>query len=249
MSTRVLIVDDEIVARRRIRRLLAAEADVTIVGECADGRSALDAIAAHHPDIVFLDVQMPELDGFDLVQALSAPPAIVFVTAFDRYALKAFDVHAIDYLLKPFSAERFRTALARARTRARDASQAGALSALVEQLRARHRYPVRVAVPTGDRIVVVDWADVDWIEAADNYVKLHVGAKEYLLRDTVAALEKTLDPDRFTRVHRSVIVQIDRIAELHPESHGDFTLRLRSGTQLSLSRTFSKKVVSAFGRT
>jgi len=249
VSTRVLIVDDEIVARRRIRRLLAAEADVTIVGECADGRSALDAIAAHHPDIVFLDVQMPELDGFDLVQALSAPPAIVFVTAFDRYALKAFDVHAIDYLLKPFSAERFRTALARARTRARDASQAGALSALVEQLRARHRYPARVAVPTGDRIVVVDWADVDWIEAADNYVKLHVGAKEYLLRDTVAALEKTLDPDRFIRVHRSVIVQIDRIAELHPESHGDFTLRLRSGTQLSLSRTFSKKVVSAFGRT
>jgi two-component system LytT family response regulator len=247
MTLRVLIVDDEAVARRRIRRLLAGEPDVTIVGECADGASAVRAIAAGRPDLAFLDVQMPELDGFEVVQALAAEdlPALVFVTAFDRYALRAFDVHAIDYLLKPFSGERFRTALARARERV-ERRESGHIAALVDDLRAAPRYPSRVAVRVTDRVVVVEWRDVDWIAGADNYVNLHVGSKEYLLRDTLASVEQQLDPERFARIHRSAIVQLDRIAQLRAASHGDAALVLRSGATLTLSRTWRAKVERLF---
>ena len=249
MSVRVLIVDDEAVARRRIRRLLAAEPDVAVVGECADGASALKAIAAGKPDIAFLDVQMPELDGFDVVQSVAAGerPAIVFVTAFDRYALRAFDVHAIDYLLKPFTRERFRTALSRARERVDRRGAGDELSALFDHLRARRRYPARVAVRVADRFVVVDWRDVDWIAAADNYVTLHVGPRELLLRDTLASIEQQLDPDRFVRIHRSAIVQLDRIAELRPATHGDVDVVLRGGATLTLSRTWRDRVQRLFG--
>jgi len=242
VTTRVLIVDDEAVARRRIRRLLAPEDDVIVVGECGDGASAVRAIAAEHPDLAFLDVQMPELDGFDVVQAVkpSELPAVVFVTAFDRYALRAFDVHAIDYLLKPFTSERFRVALARARERRGDKD---ALAALAEQLRERPRYLARFAVRTGDRTVLVDCADVDWMEAADNYVKLHVGAREYLLRETLAGIERRMNPAAFARIHRSAIVQIARVAELSPATHGDLGVRLRDGTRLTLSRTFRDRLM------
>jgi two-component system LytT family response regulator len=239
-TLRVLIVDDETVARRRIRRLLATEGDVVIVGECEDGASALSAIAAEKPDVAFLDVQMPELDGFDVVRSIAPTelPAIVFVTAFDQYALQAFDVHAIDYLLKPFTRERFRTALTRARERLLSRTRQGDVDKLIEHLRTTRRYPTRVAVRTTDRYVVVNWADVDWVEAADNYVTLHVGAREYLLRDTLASLEQQLDPERFGRIHRSALVQFDRIAELHPASHGDIDLVLRNGVHLTLTRTW-----------
>jgi two-component system LytT family response regulator len=248
VTARVLIVDDEAVARRRIRRLLAAEPDVTVIGECADGASALRAITTDRPDIVFLDVQMPELDGFEVVQSLSSTelPAVVFVTAFDRYALRAFDVHAIDYLLKPFTRERFRTAVGRARERLDRSANGQNIAALIDHVRAKRRYPVRVAVRTADRFIVIDWRDVDWVEAADNYVKLHVSAKEFLLRDTLASIEKQLDPEQFARIHRSVIVQLDRIAELHPASHGDVDLLLRGGTRLVLSRTWRERVQRLF---
>ena len=244
MTLRVLIVDDEPVARRRIRRLLAAEPDVGIVAECADGASALRAIVSDRPDIAFLDVQMPELDGFEVVQSVSPNelPAIVFVTAFDRYALRAFDVHAIDYLLKPFTRERFRTALARARERLGRRGRDSQLTALIDAIRAKRRYPSRVAVRTGGRFLVVDWRDVDWIEAADNYVRLHVGGKEYLLRETLASIEKQLDPERFARIHRSAIVQLDRIVELDPASHGDVDVVLRSGARLVVSRTWRDRI-------
>jgi two-component system, LytTR family, response regulator len=246
VSVRVLIVDDEAAARRRIRRLLASEPDVVIAGECEDGASALKAVERDPPDIVFLDVQMPELDGFELVDAFSTIgrerlPAIVFVTAFDRYALRAFDVHAIDYLLKPFTPERFRTALVRARGRLAAGGRDSAMSAFIDELRVR-RSPARVAVKVADRLVVIDWSDVDWIEAADNYVTLHVGSKDYLLRETLTALEKRLDPARFARVHRSAIVQIDRIVELRPTTHGDAAIRLRNGTSLTLSRTWRERI-------
>jgi two-component system, LytTR family, response regulator len=246
MTTRVLIVDDEAVARRRIRRLLAPDPDVIVVGECGDGASAVRAIAAERPDVAFLDVQMPELDGFDVVQAVkpSELPAVVFVTAFDQYALRAFDVHAIDYLLKPFTSERFRVALARARERC---GRRDALAALVEQLRARPRYLARFAVRAADRTVLVDSADVDWMEAADNYVKLHVGAKEYLLRETLGGIEKRMNPAAFARIHRSAIVQIDRVAELSPATHGDLGVRLRDGTRLTLSRTFRDRLMGVMG--
>jgi two-component system LytT family response regulator len=248
MTLRVLIVDDESVARRRIRRLLAAEADVTVVGECADGASALSAIAKSKPDLAFLDVQMPELDGFGVVRSLTPAelPAIVFVTAYDRYALRAFDVQAIDYLLKPFTRERFRTALARARERLHERSNHGRLARLIDHLSASQHYPVRVAVRAGDRFVVVDWSDVDWIEAADNYVTLHVGAREYMVRDTLASIERQLDPDRFARIHRSAIVQLDRIVELHPATHGDVDVVLRDGGRLTLTRTWRDGVQRRF---
>ena len=239
MSLRVLIVDDEAVARRRIRRLLAADPDVTIVGECGDGASAVRAIAAERPDLAFLDVQMPELDGFEVVQSLRPAelPAIVFVTAFDRYALRAFDVHAIDYLLKPFTGDRFRTALARVRERL-DRRETTDIAALVDDLREKQRYPVRVAVRLGDRVVVVDWQDVDWIAGADNYVTLHIGPRELLLRQTLASVERQLDPERFTRIHRSAIVQLDRIASWRPATHGDAVVVLNNGVMLTLSRTW-----------
>jgi two-component system LytT family response regulator len=250
VTLRALIVDDELVARRRIRRLLGPEPGVTIAGECADGASALKAIAAERPDLVFLDVQMPELDGFEVVKAVppSELPAIVFVTAFDRYALRAFDVHAIDYLLKPFTRERFRTALARAQSRLERRGRHEGLAALIEELRARPRYLERVAVRGAGRIVLVDLTSIDWLEAADNYIRLHVGTREYLMRETLSTLEKQLDPDRFARIHRSVIVQIDRVAALHPATHGDFEVRLRDGTRLMLSRTWRERLERALGR-
>jgi two-component system, LytTR family, response regulator len=248
MSVRILIVDDESAARRRIRRLLASEDNVTVVGECGDGVSALSAIATRKPDVAFLDVQMPELDGFGVVRSLTPAelPALVFVTAYDRYALRAFDVQAIDYLLKPFTRERFRTALARARDRVHERSQADRVTRLLAHLDASQRYAARVAVRTGDRFVVVEWSDVDWIEAADNYVTLHVGAREYLLRETLTSIERQLDPDRFTRIHRSAIVQLDRIVELHPATHGDADLVLRGGTRLTLTRTWRDGVQRRF---
>jgi two-component system, LytTR family, response regulator len=244
MTLRILIVDDESVARRRIRRLLTAEHDVTVIGECGDGGSAIAAIAAEHPDLVFLDVQMPERDGFEVLQAVPPPelPAILFVTAYDRYALRAFDVHAIDFLLKPFTRERFRIALVRARERLDRRDRDAGLAALAASLRQRPRYLSRVPVRTGDRIVLVDLATVDWLEAADNYVRLHAQKREYLLRETLASLESQLDPNRFARIHRSAIVQIDRIAELHPATHGDFDVLLRDGTRLTLSRTWRDRL-------
>jgi two-component system LytT family response regulator len=244
MTLRILIVDDESVARRRIRRLLAAERDLTVIGECGDGESAIASITADRPDLVFLDVQMPERDGFEVLQAIPPPelPAILFVTAFDRYALRAFDVHAIDFLLKPFTRERFRIALARARERLERRDRDAGLAALAASLRERQRYLSRVPVRTAGRIVLVDLATVDWLEAADNYVRLHVHKREYLLRETLMSLEAQLDPDRFARIHRSVIVQIDRIVELHPATHGDFDVLLRDGTRLTLSRTWRDRL-------
>lgn len=244
MTLRILIVDDESVARRRIRRLLASERDVTVIGECEDGESAVAAIEANRPDLVFLDVQMPERDGFEVLQAIPEAelPAILFVTAYDRYALRAFDVHAIDFLLKPFTGERFRVALARARERLERRDRDAGLAALAASLRERPRYLSRVPVRTSSRIVLVDLATVDWLEAADNYVRLHVQKREYLLRETLASLESQLDPDRFARIHRSAIVQIDRIVELHPATHGDFDVLLRDGTRLTLSRTWRERL-------
>jgi two-component system, LytTR family, response regulator len=249
VKLRALIVDDELVARRRIRRLLTAEPDIVVAGECADGASAVNAIERERPDLVFLDIQMPELDGFGVLRRIDLRelPSIVFVTAYDRYALRAFDVHAIDYLLKPFTRERFRRALGRAREQIRRRSEDPGLSALAEALRNPPRYLNRVGVRTSSRIVLVDLADVDWIEAADNYVRLHSQRREYLLRETLASLEQQLDPQRFARIHRSAIVQIDRIAELHPAKHGDMDVVLKTGEILTLSRTWRDAVAKWLG--
>ena len=245
MAIRVLIVDDEPLARGKLKSLLAKEPDIEVVGEAGDGRSALDAIAKHGPDLVFLDVQMPELDGFGVLAQLPADarPAVIFVTAFDKFALKAFDVHAIDYLLKPFDKERFQTALRRALdhlARKQPNEIHEQLSALLSEMRPAQASD-RIAVKGDGRVVFVKTSDVDWIEAADNYVSLHVGKESHLLRETMTALEARL-PKQFLRISRSTIVNTERIKELQPLFHGEYTVILRDGTKLTLSRSHRDKL-------
>ena len=228
MTLRVLIVDDEPVARRRLRRLLRGLPDVEVAGESGDGRSAVTAIRALAPDVVLLDVQMPEIDGFEVLRASPAEPlpAVIFVTAFDRYALRAFEVHALDYLLKPVSGERLAGAIDRARTRIaerRGATLDPRVLALLNDLAASRRFLTRLPVKSGGKLHRAALADVDWIQAADNYVTLHAGAERFVARETMGRLERELDPERFVRIHRSAIVQVDRIKELLPDFHGDFT--------------------------
>ena len=232
---KVLIVDDEPLARQSLRLLLQHDPSVEIVGECA-GIDAAAIIESASPDIMFLDVQMPEVNGFDLLESVgaNAVPAVVFVTAFDEYALKAFDVHAIDYLLKPFDDARFAKALARAKECVATGKSTSSVEGL---LRERSPFVRRFLVRTRDRVVVINADDVDWIEAADYYVSLHVGEKTHLLRETMSELEKRLDPDRFFRVHRSAIVNVDRVREIHPMFRGDCALVLRDGARVRLSRT------------
>jgi two-component system, LytTR family, response regulator len=238
---RVVIVDDEPLARDVVRHLLACDPDVVLAGE-SGGPDAVDVIRRAQPDILFLDIQMPEVDGFEVLARLApAPlPVVVFVTAFDRYAVRAFDVRAIDYLLKPFDDERFARALARAKELARSSGSndlAGQIGELLAE-RGRHaRYAQRFMVRARDRTLVVAVEDLDWIEAADYYVSLHAAGKTHLMRQTMAELEEKLDPARFFRVHRSAIVNVERVREVHPLFRGDCMLVLSDGTRLKLSRT------------
>ena len=250
MTIRVVIVDDEPPARARLRRLLAGHADIEIVAECGDGAGAVEAIETAAPDLVLLDIQMPELDGFDVLQALEVPqlPAIIFVSAFDQYALRAFRVHALDYVLKPVEADRLGEALAHARARLAERQASAGLTSLLRDLTRDRPYLSRVPVRADGRVKVIDLADVDWLGAADNYVALHAGRREFLVRDTIAGLEQRLDPQQFVRIHRSTIVRIDRISELVPDLHGDFQVRLKDGTVLDMSRTFRAHVEARFGR-
>lgn len=255
MSVRTLIVDDEPLARERVRQLLAKEADIEVIGECADGPSAVEAIRAQAPDLVFLDVQMPELDGFNVLQQIGPErlPAVIFITAHDQFALKAFEVHAVDYLLKPFEKERFKTALDRAIERIRR-QQTGdlnkRLTALLADVRPapEPRLPERLAIKSSGRVVFVKVEDIDWIEAADNYVNLHVGKEEHLHRETMSAIETQLPPARFMRISRSTIVNVDRIRELQPLFHGEYAVILKSGARLTLSRSYRDKVDRLIGR-
>ena len=255
MKIRVLVVDDEPLARERVRKLLANEPEVECVGECADGTAAVEAIRQHAPDLVFLDVQMPELDGFGVLAQVSGEtmPAVVFTTAHDRFALQAFEVHAVDYLLKPFDKGRFAIALRRAidqvrRRQSGDLSQR--LTALLADVRPepKSKYLQRVAVKSSGRVVFVKVDDIDWIEAADNYVSLHVGAEQHLHRETMSALEGQLAPDKFMRISRSTIVNMDRIKELQPLFHGEYAVVLRSGAKLTLSRSYRDKLDQLMGR-
>jgi two-component system, LytTR family, response regulator len=245
---RALVVDDEAVARRRVRRLLGHETDVTVIGECGDAASAIDAIRTTPTDLVFLDVQMPDADGFEVIRAVGeSMPAVVFVTAFDHYALGAFEVHALDYLLKPFTATRFALTVARAREHLARGNRR--LDGLVRDLAGKSRYLSRfvVRVNGGVRLVATD--HVDWIEAADNYVVLHAGVEAYTVRDTLTRLDAELDPDVFVRIHRSTVVRLDRIVELLPSFHGDFVVVLRDGSRLAMSRTFRPRIEALLKRT
>ncbi len=252
-ATRVLIADDEPLARERLRSLLAGEPGMEIVAECADGVSAIGAIQKLKPDLVFLDVQMPGNSGFDVIQAIgpSRMPFVIFVTAYDTYALRAFDVHALDYLLKPFDRERFEQAIARARQQI-DRRAGGELERrlleLVQDLKPAQQRLERLVIKAGGRVFFVRATDIDWIEAAGNYVKLHVGADSHLFRETMSTLEAQLDPDLFFRIHRSHIINIERVKELQPWFNGEYVVFLKSGTRLTLSRGYREKLQDRIGR-
>ena len=239
MLLRALIVDDEDLARQRIRHLLRKEPDVEIVGECAHGVEAVRAIESLSPDLVFLDIQMPELDGFGVIEAVGADrmPATLFVTAFDQHALRAFEVHALDYLLKPFDPERFRAALDRARRWCATGGRPD-LEGLLEGVRLERPWLDRILVRQGDRHVLLRCSQIQWIEAEDNYVRLHVEGTSHLLRQTLTGLLQRLDPAQFRRIHRSAIVNLDFIRELQPWTSGDHLVLMRDCTKLTLSRTF-----------
>jgi two-component system LytT family response regulator len=233
---RALVVDDEPLARSNVLHLLRANPGVEILGECESAAAALEAIRAQKPDLVFLDVRMPEYDGFDILEMLGAdaPPAVIFVTAFDQYALKAFDAGALDYLLKPFNNAHFARALDRAR----------------ERIAHRRQVPARAerfTIKSAGHVVFLPVADVDWIEAADYYASLHVGSKTHLLRRSMNDLESDLDPAQFCRIHRSTIVNLARVRELRFDSEAEYELVLAGGTKLRLSRRYRKDLQARLG--
>ena len=247
---RVLIVDDEPIARKGIRRELEGDAEIEVVGECSNGRDAVAFILQRPPDLVFLDLQMPELDGFGVVEEVGAErmPTVVFVTAFDEYALKAFEMYALDYILKPFHSQRFQKTLRRAKAQIRQ-SVSGVLSerllGLLEDAkstRAQASFLERIVVKAGGRIFFLNTDEIDWVEAADNYVRLHVGKESHLVPGTLSKLEKRLDPKRFLRIHRSTIVNLTRIKEMHPLFHGEYAIRLAGGKELTSSRGYRDRL-------
>lgn len=251
---RTLIVDDEPLARERLRALLQGEADVELIGECRDGEEAVNTIRREIPDLVFLDVQIPERDGFEVIAAVGPDnaPVVVFVTAYDQYALHAFEVHAVDYLLKPFDEERFHKALARARTALQSRKGGGEvgekLLALLQDLKAPPGYLERLVVKSAGRLFFLRTSEISWVESAGNYVCLHVGGESHLLRETMTGLEARLDPGRFVRIHRTAIVNIDEVKELQPLFHGEYQVVLRDGTQLTLSRGYRDRLQEVIGK-
>lgn len=251
--TRILIADDEPLGRARIRMLLAEEPWVEVVAETADGPSTVAAIEKLHPELVFLDIQMPGGSGFDVIETVGAArmPFVIFVTAFDRYALRAFDVHALDYLLKPFDRGRFRDALARARERIEhrtDTDLERKLLALVNDLKPGPQPLERFVIKAGGRVFFLRARDIEWIEAAGNYVKLHVGPETHVFRETMNSIESKLDPAVFFRIHRSHIVNIERVRELQPWFNGEYVVFLTSGARLTLSRGYREKLQDRIGR-
>ena len=268
-NVRVLVVDDEPLARQRIRRLLQAEPDVEVVGEATTGREAVQCIAELHPDIVCLDVQMPELDGFGVLRELGDGPIplVLFVTAYDEHALRAFDVHAVDYVLKPVDADRFRTAFQRARTQIQQSSAANRLGELLATVRrvsggsaptngngtthatpgAPPSFSSRILVKHDGRMFFVKVGDIDWIEADRNYVRLHVGKVSHTVRERISHLEESLDPRLFARIHRSTIVNLNRVREMQQWFSGDYVVILDNGERLRLSRHYRDRVEKQVG--
>ena len=242
-----VIADDEPLARERIRTLLAAFPEVAVVGEARDGNEALAKVCELRPSLLFLDVQMPQGDGFSVLEKLppGAMPAVIFVTAYDAFALRAFEVHAVDYLLKPFTRARFSKAMGHVLKKLAQSAPSGIGSevlSLLEAIRAERRTQERVAIRAGEAVYFVRIADIEWLEASGNYVKIHAGGQEHLLRDSLKSFEERLDPDRFLRVHRSAIVNVDSIQRLEPWFHGEYAVVLRDGTKLMSSRTYSERL-------
>ena len=249
---RAAIVDDEPLARRRIRNLLMEAPDIEVIAECANGKEAIESLEESPPDLLFLDIQMPEIDGFDVLQAIGVGrvPAVIFVTAYDQFALRAFEAHALDYLLKPFDDERFGAALQRARERIRQ-QQGGdldrRLQALLENVRGDQGYLRRLVVPSGHRSIFIRTEHIDWIEAERNYVRLHVGGRAYLLRENLTRIASSLDPAMFCRIHRSSIVNIDRIQTVESLFHGEYQVVLQDGTKLTSGRSYRRSLLAIMG--
>jgi two-component system LytT family response regulator len=250
---KVLVADDEPLARERLTGLLSQEPDIEVVGQARDGEEAITAIHDDTPDLVFLDVQMPQMNGFEVIEAVGTDkmPLVIFVTAYDQHALKAFQVRALDYLLKPFDRERFKDALQRARKqleREENGDLGRRLLALVKDLRRDQPKSDRLVVKSGGRLFFLRTDEIDWVEAAGNYVRLHVGPASHLLRETMNAIEGRLDPEKFFRIHRSRIVNMERIQELQPWLNGEYAVLLRTGTRLTLSRGYREKLQDRLGR-
>jgi two-component system, LytTR family, response regulator len=249
---RTLIADDEPLARERLRALLARHSDVELIGECTNGADAVEAIVARRPDLVLLDVEMPKADGFAVLQALEPDtlPVVVFVSAHDEYAVRAFEAHALDYVLKPFDQARVDKALQRVRGQLAQAHVARPVDArllsFLDELHGRSRAD-RLVVKTGGRVLFLRTKDIDWVEASGNYVRLHVGSDTHLLRESMKNMEQRLEPGAFVRIHRSAIVNVDRIRELEPWFHGEYIVILRDGTRLTSSRLFSDRLNALIG--
>jgi two-component system, LytTR family, response regulator len=251
-SIRAIIVDDEPLARERLRSMLETEPDIEIIDECADGVTAVESIETHRPDLVFLDVNMPELDGIGVLERIgtSVIPAVIFVTAYDHFAVQAFDAHAVDYVLKPFDEDRFRTAVQRARStlKARASDEIDSrLAALLSDMK-RPRHLERLAIKAGGKIVFIRTEEIDWIGAEGNYARIHTGNRSHLLRETMNTLETKLDPERFLRIHRSTIVNTESIAELEPLFQGDYVVILRDGSRLTSSRGYRQNLQAFMNR-
>lgn len=237
---RAVIVDDEELARRVLREFLATEEDVEVIAECANGFDAVRTIGDARPDLVFLDVQMPKLDGFEVLELIGAEPAVIFVTAYDSYAMRAFDAHAVDYLLKPFSRERFETALERARRRVRSQAPhppAVAPAELAAAARAPEQFAERIVVKDGAKVSIIPVEKLDYVQAQDDYVELHSQKRNYLKQQTISSLESALDPKQFVRIHRSCIVNIERVTKIEPYTKDSRIAILQDGTQLPVSRS------------
>jgi len=232
---RVVIVDDEDLARQMLREYLSGHSEIEIIAECANGFEAVKAVTELNPDLLFLDIQMPKLNGFEVLELIGCDRAIVFVTAYDEYAIRAFDIHAVDYLLKPFGAERFETALQRAKQRL--AGKQPVPSELASSARPPDRYPERIVVREGTRVHIIPAEKLDFVEAQDDYVALSTEGKKHLKQQTISSLEAALDPSRFFRIHRSYIVNLEKVTKIEPYSKDNYVVVLSNGTQLPVSRS------------
>lgn len=241
---RAIIVDDEELARGYLREMLSTHAEIHIAAECPNGFEAVKAIGETHPDLLFLDVQMPKLDGFEVLELIDPGPVVIFVTAYDQYAMRAFDAHAVDYLLKPFSRQRFELALERARMRL---GEQRATVPLAPEARPPEQRPQRIVVKDGPRVHVIPLEKLDYVEAQDDYVALHSAGKSYLKQQPIASLEALLDPARFVRIHRSVIVNLERVARIEPYGKDSRLAILTDGTRLPVSRSGYARLLEAMG--
>lgn len=242
---KTVVVDDEPLACKRIVKLLEPDEEIELTAVCSNGEEAIQEINNNRPDLVFLDIQMPEIDGFNVLQNIKTdnPPAIIFVTAYDEYALKAFEVHALDYLLKPFKETRFRRALNRAKESIRQEDGSAIhkkVQSLLDSFDSSNKHLSRLMVKSSGRFFFLNVGEIDWIESAGNYVRIHTGGKNYLIRDTMLNMENKLDSDTFFRIHRSAIVNIAKVKELEQWFHGDYMVIMNNGKKLTMSRNYKE---------